>query len=82
MPSETPPKPGKSVTQLRLDELLFEKLKVLARQEMRSFNAQIEYFLMTSVKEYEAKHGKLQSPEIFIVEREYRSEEEAEWQGI
>ena len=45
--------------QLRLREATHLKLKVIARAEMRSLNAQIEYLLQKSIEEYEAAHGPL-----------------------
>lgn len=44
-------------TQMRYDEVLYEKTKIIAQCELRSLNAQIEYFIKTGVEEYEKKYG-------------------------
>ena len=45
-------KPRKQATQIRIDEELFLDLKTIADDELRTLNAQIEYFLLHGVKEY------------------------------
>lgn len=47
----------KVATQMRYDEILYEKTKIIAENEMRSVNAQIEYFIKKGVEAYEAEHG-------------------------
>ena len=44
-------------TPMRYDEVLYEKTKIIAQCELRSLNAQIEYFIKTGVEEYEKKYG-------------------------
>ncbi len=49
---------GKKVaTQMRYDEELYEKTKYIAENEMRTINAQIEYFIKKGVEAYEKEHG-------------------------
>ena len=45
---------------LRLNESVYEKVKVLATQEHRSFNNLIEYAIQKYVDEYEAQYGPIQ----------------------
>ena len=40
-------------SQIRLEEELYAKLKAIADRELRSVNAQMEYFLIRSVEQYE-----------------------------
>lgn len=47
-------------TGLRLDEDLYEKVKILAEQEGRSINNLVEYVVRHYVAEYEATHGSLE----------------------
>ena len=44
-------------TQLRIDETLASKLKYIAEQELRTMNAQIEYFIKQGVARYEEENG-------------------------
>lgn len=44
-------------TQVRFDETLYEKVKVIAENEVRSVNAQIEYFIKKGIEAYEAENG-------------------------
>lgn len=48
---------GKVATQMRYDETLYEKTKVIAEIEMRTINAQIEYFMKKGIEAYENEHG-------------------------
>ncbi len=48
---------AKIATQMRYDEILYEKTKVIADNEFRSVNAQIEYFIKKGVEAYEREHG-------------------------
>lgn len=50
---------------LRINELLHNKLKYIAKEEMRSFNSELEFIIKQYIKEYEKKHGEI---EIFDVE--------------
>ena len=54
--------PGKVVSQMRLDETVYKKMKVIAERESRSVNAQLEYFVRMCIAEYEAHHGPIILP--------------------
>ena len=56
-------KPGKIATQMRYDEILYAKTKVIAEREMRTTNAQLEYFMKQGVEAYEAEHGPILLPD-------------------
>ena len=45
--------------QMRLDETTHKKLKVISERELRSLNAQIEYFILQGIQDYEADHGSI-----------------------
>lgn len=51
--------PGKVVSQVRLDEIAYRKMKIIAERESRSANAQLEFFLKKCITEYEAIHGQI-----------------------
>ncbi|MBQ3041484.1 MAG: Arc family DNA-binding protein [Clostridia bacterium] len=42
---------------LRLEKELLEKAKVIAKENGRSLNKEIEFLLKNAIKEYEAKNG-------------------------
>ena len=44
---------------LRIDESIFEKLKVVSDAEKRSVNSQFEYFIEKSLLEYEKQNGSI-----------------------
>ncbi len=44
-------------TQIRLNEETYEKLRLISGKELRSFNAQMEYFLIKGVEQYEKENG-------------------------
>ncbi len=48
---------NKVQTGLRLNELLYEKIKALAEKEQRSLNNLIEYAMQKYVDEYELNNG-------------------------
>lgn len=50
-------KGGKVTTQMRYDVVLYEKTRRIASEELRSVNAQIEYFMKRGIEAYEAEHG-------------------------
>lgn len=50
-------------TGLRLKEPVYEKMKVLARRQQRSFNNFMEYVVQQYVDNYEAEHGPIQISE-------------------
>ena len=54
---------GKVSTQMRYDEILYEKTKIIAKNEMRTTNAQLEYFMKLGVEAYEMEHGAIELPE-------------------
>ena len=49
-------------TQMRYDEILYEKTKTIAEDEMRTINAQIEYFMKKGIEAYEREHGTISLP--------------------
>lgn len=46
----------KVALQLRIDEEVHTKLKEISEQELRSLNAQIEYFILMGISKYEKEH--------------------------
>lgn len=48
---------------LRLSDELDYKIKIIAKNEQRSKNKQIEYILQEYVKEYEEKNGEIEIEE-------------------
>ena len=54
---------AKIATKMRYDETLYEKTKVIAENELRSVNAQIEYFMKQGIEAYETIHGKIILPD-------------------
>ena len=46
-------------TQIRLNEELYEKLRLISGKELRSLNAQMEYLLIKGVEQYEKENGTL-----------------------
>ena len=48
---------------LRLSDELDYKIKIIAKNEQRSKNKQIEYILQEYVKDYENKNGKIEPEE-------------------
>lgn len=50
-------------TQIRLDEEIHAKLKYIAETELRSLNAQMEYFILGAVEYYEQVNGTIHLPE-------------------
>lgn len=53
----------KIATQMRYDEVLYEKTKIIAQEEMRTINAQLEYFMKKGVEAYEREHGSIILPD-------------------
>ena len=53
---------GKFASQMRFDETLYEKTKVIAEAELRSVNAQVEYFMKLGIAAYEREHGPIDLP--------------------
>ena len=54
---------GRVATQMRYDEILYKKTKIIAENELRTTNAQIEYFMKLGVESYEKEHGTISLPE-------------------
>ena len=48
---------GKVASQIRLEEILFEKVKAIAERELRTMNAQLEYFIRSCIDAYEKENG-------------------------
>lgn len=57
------PIPGRISTQIRINETAYQKTKIIANNELRTINAQIEYFIKKGVEAYEAEHGPISLPE-------------------
>lgn len=51
--------PNRVATQIRIDETLHAKTKVIAQEENRNFNSQIEYFIKKGVEQYEKEKGEI-----------------------
>lgn len=49
--------PNRIATQIRINEEIYNKTKVIAKLESRNTNSQIEYFIKLGVEAYEKKHG-------------------------
>ncbi len=50
---------SKAAFQLRLDEKAHQKVKQIAEREFRSLNAQLEYFIVKGIEQYERENGEL-----------------------
>jgi hypothetical protein len=48
---------SKVATQIRLSEDIYAKVKCIANAELRSLNAQMEYFIIKGIESYEADNG-------------------------
>ena len=46
----------KLATQLRLDETIYEKIRIIAQKELRSINSQMEYFILKGVEDFEKEN--------------------------
>ena len=57
-------------TQMRFDESLYEKVKYIAKQEYRSINSQIEYFMAVGVKNFEDIYGKINPEDLVDLDEE------------
>lgn len=53
------PIPNRKTTQLRINETLYKKTKIIAVLESRNTNSQIEYFVRKGVENYEKEHGSI-----------------------
>lgn len=54
--------PNRAITQIRVNETVYKKVKIIAKAENRNTNSQIEYFLKKGVEQYEADHGEVAVP--------------------
>lgn len=54
---------NKTVSQVRFDATLFEKIRVVSAEEGRSINAQIEFFAKKGVEAWEAVNGEIKLPD-------------------
>ena len=50
---------SKMSTNFRIDETVYKKTKIIAKNENRSINSQLEYFVIKEVKEYEKTYGEI-----------------------
>ena len=50
---------NKIQTGIRFTPELLYKITVIAKENMRSLNAQLEYLALQCVREYEAEHGSI-----------------------
>ena len=48
---------NKVALQVRLDEKVHAKLRIVAKEEVRSLNSQIEYFVIKGIQKYEQENG-------------------------
>ena len=60
-------------TQIRLNEELYEKLRLISGKELRSLNAQMEYLLLKGVEQYEKENGTIKMDHLYegALETEY-----------
>lgn len=49
--------PNRRSTQIRVNETILDKTKIIAELENRNMNSQIEFFLKKGVEQYEKEHG-------------------------
>ena len=55
-------KPNRLPTQLRIDEVLHAKAKIIAKNEERPLNSQFEYWIKKGVEQYEKENGTVEVP--------------------
>ena len=46
----------KVISQIRLNETVYDKLKYIANRELRSMNNQFEYFVVQGIERYEKEN--------------------------
>lgn len=56
--------PNRIATQIRINETAYQKTKIIASNESRNTNAQIEYFIKQGVEAYEKEHGEIEISEV------------------
>lgn len=44
-------------TTIRVDEIIWEKFKIIAKEENRSLNSQVEFLIKKCIQEYEQQNG-------------------------
>lgn len=49
--------PNRKTTQIRINETLLAKTKIISVQESRNLNSQIEYFIKKGIEAYEKENG-------------------------
>ncbi len=54
---------NKIALQVRLDEKIHARLRIIAEKEIRSLNSQIEYFIVRGIQKYESENGPIESLE-------------------
>jgi len=52
---------ARMATQIRIDEEIHQKLKVVSTKELRSLNSQIEYFIIKGIESFEKENGIIDS---------------------
>lgn len=55
--------PDRVSTQVRLDKVSWQKLKIIAKLENRNANSQLDFFMRQGVARYEAEHGPVELPD-------------------
>ncbi|MBQ3853117.1 MAG: hypothetical protein II778_00275 [Anaerovibrio sp.] len=55
---------NKVALQVRFEEQTYTKLKKISSDELRSLNAQIEYFVIKGIQQYEEQHNTLEKANI------------------
>jgi len=53
-------KPNRMATNLRLDEVIHAKAKVIAKYKERPLNSQFEYWIKKGVEQYEKEYGAIE----------------------
>ena len=56
---------SKTATQIRLDEDTHKKLKHISEKELRSLNAQMEYFILKGIEAFEETNGFIDTVDYF-----------------
>ena len=54
---------SKLAIQFRIEDEFHAKAKVIAENEMRSLNSQLEYFIKKGIEQYETEHGEIVIPD-------------------
>ena len=57
------PIPNRKTTQLRINEVLYYKTKIIGERESRNANSQIEYFVRKGIEAYEREYGSIEVPD-------------------